>query len=162
MEFENIKKFFLNKKKLNEDKDFFVIEYKNEGACHIVDKKLLGIMLAENRSLEEMVHRGYTSYVGFHFGKDKKVYTRHTLNGMGQFFYDMLLEEIGEQQMCKYFVALDDMNKNKNLHRFLSEKNKIALNFKHNSLSKIYRYEGKELIEQKNTKQKTQAMQANK
>ena len=59
----------------------------HENVIHIVEKKLLEVMLVDHASLNFVIHTGWVENLGWHIGKDDKLYDRHQLNNAGLDYY---------------------------------------------------------------------------
>lgn len=151
MDFGIIKAHFFNKKQQKEEQKWFQIEFKNDRTIHIVEQKIVEIILVdEKNSLDELKSCGWTKNLGWHEGSDGKIYERHALSDAGLNYYDRLnmrydIVEVGPQ----YIKLLNEIN----VCRF-SEQNdatksymywRICNNFKENNIKSITKYKAKEV-----------------
>lgn len=147
MVFEKIKAHFVNKKQPKDEKNWYIIEFRFDKTIHIVEQKMLEIILADvGNSLGELMSCGWTKNLGWHEGNDGKIYERHDLNEAG-------LEYYGRQQIAQtgplYVKLLNNMNDNNfpsradvtQTYMFFN----ICANFKRNEIKSIKKYERKEL-----------------
>ena len=152
MVFENIKNFFLGRKK--QEQTFYLMEFLEEKdkVCHIVEEKLLETMLMEGSSLDSFNASGYMYSLGWHVGQDGKMYERHALNEMGIDFYgrvERILKKDGE----KYLAALNEINDEIESGQLTKEKKEIKKNFEKHFVARVTKYEEKE-HERKSSAQK--------
>ena len=150
MFFENVRNSLFGKKEKDE-KNFYIIETKKEDVCHIVEEKLLEVMLMEGTDLESVKSAGYVRRDGWHIGIDDKVYERHSLNDVGLFYHDLIQKDL-DKSGKNYIAALNEINSGIKTSKFQVERAEINWNFKINLIKKVYKYEGKELKQQSLTK----------
>lgn len=151
MVFERIKAHFVNKKQPKDEKNWYIIEFKFDKTIHIVEQKMLEIILADRRnSLGELMSCGWTKNLGWHEGNDGKIYERHALNEAGLDYYERLERGCNIAHTGPMYVKLlNDMNDNK----FPSKADitetymyfNICENFKRNEIKSIKKYEGVQL-----------------
>lgn len=142
--YDELKRHFINKKQ--ENKTFYVVEEKDNYVVSILEKKALEVMLTEGKTVEEMRNCMYLSRLGWHEGNDKKIYEKFILSVYGNTFYNYA----NTQKMGKeYLKVLEDIKKFELPAVCDDKKSEISLQlswfFKRNNISKIYKYEAKEL-----------------
>ena len=148
MVFENFKKA-LGVKKEKQEETFYVVEFETEEkVCHIVEEKLLEVMLMEGETLESVKSAGYVKRQGWHIGNDNKVYERHSLNDVGLFYHDHFQQEFNK---CgkKYIAAINEISGGIKTNKYKVERAEIEWCFKTNLVKSVYKYEGKETKQQK-------------
>lgn len=133
-------------KKSNKEQEkitWYVIESKKSRVRHIVEEKLLEVILADNDTLEGVAGSGYTKVAGWHEGKDGIIYERHQLNSYGQDYRNRLIKK--GKNLSNYVKALEEMNNNSNFDNLSREKAEISWNFTKNLIKGVYKYVEKEL-----------------
>lgn len=143
MVFENVKNFFLGRKK--REQNFYLMEFLEEKdkVCHIVEEKLLETILMEGSSLDSFNASGYMYSLGWLVGQDGKIYERHALNEMGIDFYGRLAR-ILKKDGARYIAALNEINGGIKTGQFDKEKEEIKENFEKHFVAKVTKYEEKE------------------
>ena len=151
MVFEKINTHFMNKKQQKDDKNWYTIEFRFDRTIHIVEQKMLEIILADrSNSLSQLMSCGWTKNLGWHEGNDGKIYERHALNDAGLDYYERLKNYCNIAQTGPLYVKLlNDMNN----YKFPSRADVIQTymffnideNFKRNEIKSIKKYEGAEL-----------------
>lgn len=112
----------------------------------IIDKHTLELMLAEKVDLLFLKNNNYMNRLGWHIGKDQKVYERYQLNPTGELAYDFFkVKAVGKN----YLEALKEINDNNNPKNLQKEKTEIYLNFRKNNIKSIKKYDVKELKKDK-------------
>lgn len=144
MVFENIKSV-LTKRKENKQlkQDFYVIKTCLSDVCHVVDQKLLEVMLMEGTSLDSVSSSGYTKSLGYFTGEDGKIYEKHALNFAGKDYHRRFSEQY-QKNGARYIAALNEMNEGKETKKFLRERNDINFGFSINLIESITKFEGQE------------------
>ena len=158
MVFENLKAYFSRKKQFQVENIWFMIEFMNDTTIHIIDQKMLEILLVDtDNSLQALMSCGWTRNLGWHEGNDGKIYERHTLSDAGNDYYNKLnytrnVAAIGP----KYIKVLNKMNAGKQVHYDDNVELYMCVRmenyFKKNSIKSIKKYNREEL-EQEKTKQ---------
>lgn len=154
MVFEKIKTHFMNKKQQKDEKNWYTIEFRFDKTMHIVDQKMLEIILADRRnSLDELISCGWTKNLGWHEGEDGKIYERHALNEAGLDYYERLKTHCNIAQTGPLYVKLlNDMNN----YKYPTKADitatymyfNICENFKRNEIKSIKKYDKKELTKE--------------
>ena len=150
MVFESIKSYFIKKKQ--PEKNWFLVELKNDRTMHIVDQKMVEIMLADANSLQELMSCGWTKNLGWHDGNDGLIYERHELNDAGNDYYNRLDQSKDISYVGPKFVKLlNEINEYNLPDRTDKEKTDMYLmicwNFKKNNVKSIKKYERKEMAQ---------------
>ena len=146
MVFERIKAHFINKKAPQTKQNWYVVEFEDDKALHIVDQKMLETMLGKNVPMSELFSCGWTENKGWHIGNDDKVYERHALNEAGLDFY----ERIGvAERGPKCVQILENMNNNIYPFKYDFESNGLYMNvcfyLYRNRIKSIQKYNKEEL-----------------
>ena len=151
MDFKLLKAHISRKKQPKTDKNWFTIEFKDDKTIHIIDQKMLEILLVDtDNSLQALMSCGWTKNLGWHEGNDGRIYERHELNEAGNNYYDRLdfqkhISEIGP----KYIKLLNEINDYKLPSRDDNVKLymywRIRGYFRVNEIEGIKKYTGKEL-----------------
>ena len=158
MVFEQIKTHFARKKQFQVENTWFMIEFKDDNTIHIIDQKMLEILLVDtDNSLQALMSCGWTKNLGWHEGNDGKIYERHALNNAGNDYYQRLnhtqnVAAIGP----KYIKVLNKMNTSKQVNYDDNVELYMCVRmedyFKKNSIKSIKKY-NKEELTQENTKE---------
>ena len=154
MVFERIKAYLVNKKlEEKERQNWYIVKKEDDSVIHIIDEKMLEIILVDWNSLEELVSCGWTSSLGWHSGNDNKIYERHTLNHAGLDYYNLLETRLNIKETGhKYVKLLNEINdsilpdKTDGLRTYMYWR--ICSNFKINHIKGITKYNGEELKEE--------------
>ena len=150
MVFEAIKAHFVQKQQ--EEQKWFIVEFrKDKKTIHIVEQKIVEIMLADSDDdLLRLILCGYVANVGWHQGNDNKIYERHVLTQKGKELYNSQ----GISYVApNYLKALEEMNNSPiNPLEVTDEKAEIWWNFRKNQIKSIQIYEGKELEKEEEIK----------
>ena len=129
-----------NKEKNNTT--FFVLECERKNVRYIISQELLELMLSTGKGFEHLFHCNYTHRLGWHSGKDNKIYEKYILSNYGEMAYDLLDVKVKRERYLKAFYEITHQINSGN---YAKEKNEIYENFKDNFVKRIYKYEGKEL-----------------
>ncbi len=144
MVFENIKSVLTKRKENKQSKrNFYLVKTFKSNICHVVDQKLLEVMLMEGSSLESVSSSGYTKSLGWFIGEDEKVYEKHELNFAGKDYHRRFSEQY-QKNGERYIAALNEMNDGKETKKFLRERNDINFGFSINLIKSITKFEGQE------------------
>jgi len=140
MIFKEIKEHFTRKNQ-NEN-NWFVMEIEKDDVRYIMDKPTLEFMLAEKVDLQYLINNGAVNRLGWHIGKDQKVYERYQINHYGENLCNFFKTEVVGKSYLKALKEINDNNNPKNLQK---EKTEICSHFRKNQIKSIKKYDAKEL-----------------
>lgn len=126
--FKRIKEHFASKKVIEQpDEDFFyLIEFDDDNGFYIIERKILISAFLNKMSIRDLLYTDDVQYLGWHVGKDTRLYQKFTLKDAGVNRYlKAVKEDFSWDKVNMLTTALNEMVENKRSIHLLEPKKRI-------------------------------------